>query len=114
MKEMILPNIIGGLIEAQNNHNSITFADYFSDVAIVFDEGNTYKGKNEIKQWIEKANEKYKTVMRPINFVEISTTSILTAEISGSFDGSPVLLDYCFEIVKDKINRLEIHVSNPQ
>jgi hypothetical protein len=37
----------------------------FSEKAIVFDEGKTYNGRTEIKQWIQKANNKYKTVVKP-------------------------------------------------
>lgn len=109
---MNLPTIITELIKAQNNSDSTAYTDCFSETAVVVDEGNTYKGKTEIKEWIEEANEKFKVVMKPIGFTE--TICILTAEVSGSFDGSPVLLDYHFEIATDKIDRLGITVNVTQ
>ncbi len=109
---MNLPNVIAELVKAQDNYNSTAYANCFAESAVVFDEGNVFNGRNEIKQWIEEANEKFKVVMKPIGFTE--TICILTAEVSGSFDGSPVLLDYHFEITADKIDSLEITVNATQ
>lgn len=39
-----------------------------------------------------------------------NTEGILTAEISGTFDGSPVFLTYYFEIVDGLIQSLKITV----
>jgi hypothetical protein len=108
MKTMILPNVIKEFVEAKNNHDSTAFAKCFSETATVFDEENTYRGRNAIKSWIETANAKHKIVAVPVNYSE---AGILTAEISGDFDGSPVLLDYNLEIKDDKINRLEITLN---
>jgi hypothetical protein len=108
---MNLPNVLAELVKAQDNFDSVAYANCFSEIAVVFDEGNTYKGRTEIKEWIDEANEKFKVVMKPIGFTETETTSVLTAEVSGSFDGSPVLLDYHFKIVADKIDGLEITVK---
>jgi hypothetical protein len=109
---MNLPAIITELVNAQNQYDSATYADCFSKTAVVVDEGNTYKGRTEIKEWIAEANEKSRVVMKPIRFTE--TICILTAEVSGSFDGSPVLLDYHFEMTADKIDSLKITVNATQ
>lgn len=111
---MNLPTIIAELVKAQNSYDSVTYANCFSETAVVVDEGNRYKGRTEIKEWIEEANEKFRVVMKPIELTEIEAICILTAEVSGSFDGSPVLLDYHFEIVADKIDSLEITVNATQ
>jgi hypothetical protein len=111
---MNLPKIVADLVKAQENFDSVAYANCFSKTAVVVDEGNTYRGRTEIKEWIEDANEKFKIVMKPIGFYETETMSVLTAEISGSFDGSPVLLDYHFAMTKDKIESLEIIVNVTQ
>lgn len=108
---MNYPNVIAELIEAQNVFDSNKYADCFAEAAIVVDEEHTYKGKDEIREWINEANEKYKIIMEPIAYKNIQTTGILTAKISGTFEASPVLLDYHFEITEDKINHLEITVN---
>lgn len=57
---MNLPTIITELVNAQNQYESATYADCFSKTAVVVDEGNTYKGRTEIKEWIAEANEKFR------------------------------------------------------
>ena len=47
---MKLPKLIADLIATQDKYDSKTFAEIFSDEAIVHDEGKTYHGKTEIRQ----------------------------------------------------------------
>ena len=103
---MNLPKVITNLIEAQNNSDSITYSNCFAKTAVVFDEGNTHKGKVEIQHWIAEANKKYKTVMNPIEYDEAK--EILKTKVSGTFDGSPVILSYHFEILDGLIQSLKI------
>ena len=105
---MNLPNVVSELVKAQNMHDSTAYANCFSAKATVADEGKTYHGKAEIQRWIETANENYKTVMKPLDFKESETQSILKAEISGSFPGSPAILSYQLELVDGLIQSLKI------
>lgn len=108
---MNYPNVIAELIAAQNQFDSNKYADCFAEEAVVVDEEQTYNGKDKIRNWINEANEKYKVAMEPIAYKSTQTTGVLTAKISGTFEGSPILLDYHFEITEDKINHLEITVN---
>lgn len=103
---MDLPNVIAALVAAQNNFDSQAYASTFSETAIVFDEGKTHKGKNEIQNWIEKANQEYKAMMQPLHYSE--TEQVLEAEVSGTFPGSPIVLRYQFEIEGGEIQSLKI------
>lgn len=105
---MNLPAIITELVNAQNSHDSAAYANCFAVDAIVFDEGKNHNGKDEINAWIENANEKYKTLMDPVDYTESGGTAILSAKISGTFDGSPVLLKYHLEINGGLIRSLKI------
>ena len=105
---MNLPKVVSALVKAQDNYDSIAYANCFSETAVVVDEGKTYNGKKEIKSWIAGANEKYKTIMKPIAFETQGAVCVLSAEISGTFDGSPVILEYCFEIIDGLIQSLKI------
>ena len=105
---MKLPQTIASLVHAQNSYDSTAYANCFSETAVVLDEGKTYNGRTEIERWIADANEKYNTVMQPVSFEENGTTCILKAEISGTFDGSPVVLTYHFEIAGEHIQSLKI------
>ena len=53
---MNLPKAIKDLEQAQNNFDSLAYANCFSETAVVLDEGKIHKGKTEIREWIEKAN----------------------------------------------------------
>ena len=103
---MNLPNVISNLTEAQNNFDSLTYANCFSENAVVFDEGKTHNGKTEIQQWIEKANEEYQAVMKPVEYSEKEET--LKAEVSGNFPGSPLVLAYHFKLNEGLIESLKI------
>lgn len=105
---MTLPKVITNLINAQNSFDSIAYANCFSETAVVLDEGKTHKGKPEIQQWIDKANKKYMTVMKPLEYTENGTASILSAECSGIFPGSPIALKFHFEIVDGQIRYLKV------
>ncbi|WP_419211209.1 nuclear transport factor 2 family protein [Maribacter sp. X9] len=103
---MNLPEVISDLVKAQDSFDSRGYANCFTETAVVFDEGRTYTGKGEIKNWIEKANSEYKVTMKPLEYSDGEKT--LKAEISGSFPGSPVVLTYRYEFKNDLIQSLKI------
>lgn len=105
---MDLPIILKNLLKAQENFDSASYSECFSDDAQVFDEGKTHKGKEEIKDWNEKTNDEYKTKLEAIDIFNEDKMTVLTTKISGTFDGSPIVLKYNFEIENDKISSLKI------
>ncbi len=105
---MNLPDVLADLVKAQNLHDSVAYANCFSESAIVIDEGRTYKGKADIQQWIATANENYNTFMKPLDFRETEPAGVLKAEVSGSFPGSPTVLNYHLETVDGLIQSLKV------
>lgn len=105
---MNLPKVVSDLVKTQNNFDSVAYANCFSETAVVYDEGKTHKGRKEIEHWIADANVRYEATMQPVSFEERETESILKAEASGKFDGSPIVLNYHLEIVDDLIQSLKI------
>jgi len=105
---MNLPKVVSDLVKTQNNFDSVAYANCFSETAIVYDEGKMHKGRKEIEHWIADANERYEATMQPLSFEEKETESILKAEASGKFDGSPIVLSYHLEIANDLIQSLRI------
>lgn len=103
---MNLPKVLTDLVAAQNNADSSAYANCFSETAVVFDEGKKHIGKAAIKNWIAKANQVYKTKMKPLDYS--ATKQTLEAEISGTFPGSPLVLTYQFEIQEGEIQSLKI------
>lgn len=105
---MNLPKVLSDLIKAQNEFDAVTYANLFSETAVVFDEGKTHKGRLEIERWIDHSNKNYQAVMKPMKCTENGTTSILTAECSGTFPGSPITLKFHFDIVDGQIQHLKV------
>ena len=105
---MKLPRIIKDYINASNAHDVRSILDCFSDDAVVRDEGQTLHGKDSIEGWIAKTIEKYKFQLKPLSIKQDDTEVVVAVEISGTFDGSPVTLDYHFTIESDRIVSLTI------
>jgi len=105
---MNLPKVITDLINAQNNFDSIAYANCFSETAEVFDEGKTHNGKLDIQHWIEESNKKYRSIMKPLEYTQNGISGILSAECSGTFDGSPIILKFHFDLVDGKIDSLKV------
>lgn len=103
---MNLPKVIDKLVAAQNNFDSVAYADCFSETAMVFDEGKTHKGRKEIERWIDEANQKYRAVMKPIDYSETEHT--LKTEVSGMFPGSPIIMTYHYGFENGLIQSLKI------
>jgi hypothetical protein len=105
---MDLPKVIADLIAAQDKYDSSAFSETFSPDAIVHDEGKTYQGRAEIKKWNEMTNAKYKTKYEPLEIENEGDKIKLTARVSGTFDGSPAIIEYYFETKDRKIRSLKI------
>ena len=105
---MKLPQIIADLLTAQEKYDADSFSECFSNDAVVFDEGKIYRGKKEIRKWNEMTNAKYKTKYEPLEISNTDDGIILTAKISGTFDGSPATIKYHFEIKNSQITSLRI------
>nr|WP_321525712.1 nuclear transport factor 2 family protein [uncultured Cohaesibacter sp.] len=82
-------------------------ANSFSDEGTALDEGNTYHGKAEILQWREAAS-KIQFEEEILSSRQVGAQTIESCRLTGDFKGSPVNLDFSFELDGDRISRLEI------
>lgn len=105
---MNLPNVLVDLVKAQNSFDSAAYANCFSETAVVYDEGKTHNGRKEIELWIADANARYEATMQPVGFEEKGGETILKAETSGNFPGSPIVLSYHLAIADGLIQSLRI------
>lgn len=105
---MNLPEVLSGLLSAQTNFDSNNYAACFSEAAVVFDEGETHIGKQEIKDWNDRTNTKYRPSLKPVEFYTEDEEHILKVEVSGTFNGSPVILTYHFKLEEGLIISLKI------
>jgi hypothetical protein len=105
---MNLPLVIQRYIDASNTHDERAIVDCFTDDAAVRDENTTRHGKIDIGRWATETIEKYKFQFKPLSADKRGAETILSVEVSGSFPGSPITLDYHFGIANDKIQSLII------
>ena len=103
-----LPRIIKEYVDASNKHDVKAVLSCFSDDARVHDEGKALHGKKAIEGWIAKTIEKYKFQFKPLKVKHDDAEVVVAVEVSGTFDGSPVTLDYHFAIANEKISSLAI------
>ena len=103
-----LPRIIKKYVDASNAHDVQSILSCFSENAVVRDEGETLHGRKAIEDWIAKTIEKYKFHFNPLRMKGNDPEVVVSVEVSGTFDGSPVTLDYHFTIESDKISSLTI------
>ena len=65
-------------------------------------------GKSDIERWATETIEKYKFQFKPLSTAEHDHEIVVRVEISGTFPGSPISLDYRFALTSDKIASLII------
>jgi ketosteroid isomerase-like protein len=80
----------------------------FTPDAVVVDEGRTYRGSDEIRQWIAKTEEAYAFTLEVTHMAEQGSEAIVTCRVTGTFPGSPVDLRFFFTLEGDKIAALTI------
>jgi hypothetical protein len=105
---MKLPKVVEDLVQAQNSFDNVAFANCFSETGEMLEEGKPYKGRAAIQHLIAETNEKYRSVMKPLAYTENGTSSVLAAEVSGTFPGSPAVLKFHFNIIDGKIQHLKV------
>ena len=100
--------IIQSYVAASNAHDVKSILACFADDAAVHDENATRRGKIDIERWASETIDKYKFHFRPLSAEHRANETVVSIEVSGSFPGSPVTLDYHFSVVNEKISSLII------
>ena len=103
-----LPPIVQSYIDASNAHDVKSIVFCFSTDAVVRDENATHRGKIDIERWITTTIDKYKFQFKPLSSQERDNENVVSVEVSGTFPGSPITLDYQFVINGGKISSLTI------
>ena len=102
-----LPSPISGFFRAHNTGQTDDFTTLFTEDAVVSDEEQAHRGP-AIKEWIDKAIAKYKPQAEVTNLSQTGDKTTVTAQVSGTFPGSPAQLNYEFTLRGDKIATLNI------
>jgi len=103
-----LPKILQTYVNAANAGDAATGSSCFSESATVLDEGETLKGRKAIREWMQNTKKKYNHHTEPLDFRENDGEAIMTAELTGTFPGSPITLEYYFKLKDNLINDLRV------
>jgi ketosteroid isomerase-like protein len=103
-----LPAVVQTYFDSTNRHDIEAVLSCFSDGATVRDEAHQYRGPKEIEGWIATTVEKYKFQIKPVSVSKREVETLVAMEVSGTFPGSPITLDYRFTLSGDKISSLTI------
>ena len=95
-------------VAASNAHDVKSIVACFADDALVRDENATRRGKIDIERWVTETIDKYKFHFKPLSTEHRANETVVSVEVSGSFPGSPVTLDYHFTVANEKISSLII------
>jgi len=102
-----LPPVIAAFFHAHNTGQTDDFSQLFTVDALVSDEAHEYRDA-AIKVWIDGAIAKYRPVADVTDLAEVGEQIIATAQVSGSFPGSPAQIRYKFTLKNGKIAALAI------
>src|ERR1700694_4916507 len=100
-----LPAPVASYFEASNQRNLEAKSAPFDDNARVTDEGKEYIGRSAIRSWIEDTDRKYRYTIDPREAIATKNGAVVSAMLTGNFPGSPVILNFTFELAGSKIIR---------
>ena len=103
-----LPTPIALYFRAENAGRPEDLVSCVASDARVFDEGRTYQGLAAITAWKAETKAKYHHTMEPLGAQERDGKIVVKSRLTGNFPGSPITLDFAFELEGDKIKSLEI------
>lgn len=94
---------------AQSARDFAALVELFTDDAVVVDEDKTWTGKNEIREWRDKAASvyEYTTEVRSVKPAG-KNNFIAEVHLEGNFPGGNVDLEYRFTVEGRRIQRLMI------
>ncbi|MGP4012768.1 nuclear transport factor 2 family protein [Streptomyces sp. 4N124] len=109
-----LPEVIGKFFDAKNVHDADAVARTFAEGAHVEDDGKTYRGRQEIRDWSAKESGGVQIVLTVTEATHHGREAVVIADASGNFPGSPLAFVFRFQGTHDdfsEINHLAIELK---
>ena len=99
---------ISTYFEARNAHDGARTAALFTEDGRVHDERNDHRGRAAIQAWAEQTSSQYQMTQTPLSAREEDGATVVTAEVAGTFPGSPIELGFRFVVDGERIRELKI------
>jgi hypothetical protein len=104
----LLPQSIADYFAGKNARNYATALSGFAPEAVVDDEERQHVGAEAIERWMKESAAKYNDQSRVRGATTDGDRTVVTAEVSGTFPGSPIEFRYAFTLKDDLITSLAI------
>lgn len=110
-KAIPLPQPVASYYHASDVYDGALLAACFAEDAVMHDEGKEYHGPAAISVHILAANREAEVIMAITDCRDQNGGTVVTAMLSGNFEGSPVALDFHFSLENGKIKALNITLA---
>jgi hypothetical protein len=101
--------VITNYVVANNGMNKIKLIGLFTREATVIQEGEHYKGIDEIKMWRRKINSAYDVTLEIVGGSTATDGIIIDILCTGNFPESPVISQHHFILKNNLIAYLKIN-----
>lgn len=99
---------ISTYFDAKNAHDADRVAALFTEDGRVHDERHDHQGRAAIRAWAEGTFNQYAMTQTPKAVCEEVGATVVTAQVAGTFPGSPIELDLRFVVEGERIRELKI------
>ncbi|MDT5246284.1 MAG: hypothetical protein QOD36_3660 [Mycobacterium sp.] len=104
-----LPKAINTYLTAHQARDIDTAVRYYTHDATVVDEGNTYRGLGQIRDWLQRSASEYTYTMELTDAQQIDDDHyVATHHLAGNFPGVVVDLRFQFTLRDGRIAQLTI------
>ncbi|HEX4215896.1 MAG TPA: nuclear transport factor 2 family protein [Candidatus Dormibacteraeota bacterium] len=104
-----LPDVITGYLTAHQARDIDTAISYYIDDATVIDEGNTYRGRQQISGWLRRSASEYTYTIELTGAQRIDEDHYVALHhLEGDFPGGVTDLRFTFALHEGRIAHLAI------
>ncbi|MBU8816685.1 nuclear transport factor 2 family protein [Mycolicibacterium goodii] len=104
-----LPAPVATYLSMRPNGSLSAALAVFTDDAVVIDEGNTYRGRDQIREWMDRTSSEYSYTTKFIGANRIDESRIdVVQHLEGDFPGGVIDLHFRFAFDGTSISRLTI------
>ncbi|MEU6394540.1 nuclear transport factor 2 family protein [Streptomyces sp. NPDC046939] len=105
-----LPKVVQTYLDAHARGDAPAAAECFTPAAVVIDDGSTYRGREQIRDWVNRSSTEYTYTTTPTAAVQRGPNNwTVNQRVEGNFPGGIVDLAYRFTIDDAGITALDIN-----
>jgi hypothetical protein len=107
MPEELLSHVVG-FIQAKQDHNAKALLKTLYEDILLVDQGKIYKGKEEVKDWIQGTNFQEKYFYEIIDAATSGDETRVSVLAKDRFESGPILLAFMFIIEQGLVRKVVI------